>query len=210
MPSASRGVYIAWALQGLILLEGIYGIFVRDPSIIVTGFTGFFLTCIPILIERRIQVTLPWEVNFLIAISVFLHVAGYSHYLYVALYPYYDKFAHFVTSITVAVLGFVSILLINRFSCTRLHRLQIFFYIIIFTMAIGAFWEIYEYLMDTFFGSYLVKPLQHGLDDTMLDLIVDLFGGIIVAAFGTWYIQKKTIDQLTNPMVGDSAPECKL
>ncbi len=206
----SRGVYLAWAMQGLILLEGLYGIAIINPSIMFTAFIGFFLTCIPYLIEHRIGVTLPWEVNFLIAFSVFLHVAGYSQYLYILLYPYYDKVAHFVTSITVGVLAFVSILLIDRFSCTKLERWQIFFYIVIFTMAIGSFWEIYEYLMDTFFGSYLTKLLQHGLDDTMIDLITDLLGGVVVAAFGTWYIQKKTIDELTNPMVDDSTPECKL
>ncbi|MDD1708725.1 MAG: hypothetical protein LUQ33_06110 [Methanoregulaceae archaeon] len=206
---STRGVYFAWAMQGFILLEGIYGLFVRDPSIIFTAFIGFFLTCIPYFIGRRIQVTLPWEVNLLIAFAVFLHVVGYSQHLYLLLYPYYDKFAHFVSSITVAVLAFVSILLINRFSCTKLHRWQIFFYIVIFTMAIGAFWEIYEYLMDTFLGSYLTKLLQHGLDDTMIDLIIDLFGGILVGLFGTWYIQKKTLAELTDPMVGDSQPECK-
>jgi len=209
MPS-SRGVYVAWAMQALILLEGIYGLIILDPSIILTAFIGFFLTCIPYLIERRVRVTLPWEVNFLIAFAVFLHVAGYSQHLYLFLYPYYDKFAHFISSITVAVLAFVSILLINRFSCTKLARWQIFFYIVIFTMAIGAFWEIYEYLMDTFFGSYLTKLLQHGLDDTMIDLIIDLLGGLIVAVFGTLYIQKKTIAELTDAMVEDSAPECKL
>ena len=209
MPS-NRGVYLALAMQGLILLEGIFGLFIRDPSIIVTAFIGLFLTCIPYLIGRRIQVTLPWEVNFLIAFAVFLHVAGYSQQLYIFLYPYYDKFAHFVSSITVAVLAFVSILLINRFSCTKLARWQIFFYIVIFTMAIGAFWEIYEYLMDTFLGSYLTKHLQHGLDDTMIDLIIDLLGGIVVGFFGTRYIQKKTLAEVTNPMVGDSQPECEI
>jgi hypothetical protein len=209
MPS-NRGIYLALAMQGLILLEGIFGLFIRDPSIIATAFIGLFLTCIPYLIGRRIQVTLPWEVNLLIAFAVFLHVAGYSQHLYIILYPYYDKFAHFVSSITVAVLAFVSILLINRFSCTKLARWQIFFYIVIFTMAIGAFWEIYEYLMDTFLGSYLTKPLQHGLDDTMIDLIIDLLGGILVGFFGTWYIQKKTLAELTNPMVGDSTSECEI
>jgi hypothetical protein len=209
MPS-SRGVYLALAMQGFILLEGIFGLSIRDPSVIITAFIGFFLTCIPYLIGRKIQVTLPWEVNFLIAFAVLMHVAGYSQHLYIILYPYYDKFAHFVSSITVAVLAFVSILLINRFSCTKLARWQIFFYIVIFTMAIGAFWEIYEYLMDTFLGSYLTKNLQHGLDDTMIDLIIDLLGGIVVGVFGTWYIQKKTLAELTNPMVGDSQNECEI
>jgi len=207
--TSNRGVYIALAMQGLILLEGIYGLFIRNPSIIFTSFIGLFMTCIPYLIGRRIQVTLPWEVNFLIAFAVFLHVAGYSQHLYLLLYPYYDKFAHFVSSITVAVLAFVSIILINRFSCTKLRRWQIFFYIVIFTMAIGAFWEIYEYLMDTFLGAYLTKSLQHGLDDTMIDLILDLLGGVVIGFFGIWYIERKTLKELTDPMMGDSVVECK-
>jgi hypothetical protein len=207
--TSNRGVYIALAMQGLILLEGIYGLSIRNPSIIVTSFIGLFMTCIPYLIGRRIQVTLPWEVNFLIAFAIFLHVAGYSQHLYLLLYPYYDKFAHFVSSITVAVLAFVSILLINRFSCTKLHRWQIFFYIVIFTMAIGAFWEIYEYLMDTFLGAYLTKPLQQGLDDTMIDLILDLLGGVVIGFFGAWYIERKTLEELTDPMMGDSVVECE-
>ena len=207
--TSNRGVYIALAMQGLILLEGIYGLFIRNPSIIFTSFIGLFMTCIPYLIGRRIQVTLPWEVNFLIAFAIFLHVAGYSQHLYILLYPYYDKFAHFVSSITVAVLAFVSIILINRFSCTKLRRWQIFFYIVIFTMAIGAFWEIYEYLMDTFLGAYLTKSLQHGLDDTMIDLILDLLGGVVIGFFGVWYIERKTLKELTDPMMGDSVVECK-
>jgi hypothetical protein len=92
----------------------------------------------------------------------------------------------------------------------KLARWQIFFYIVIFTMAIGAFWEIYEYLVDTFFASYLTKPLQHGLDDTMIDLVSDLVGGLVVASFGTWYIERKTLDELTSPMVSDAVPECDL
>ncbi|NTW92012.1 MAG: DUF2238 domain-containing protein [Methanoregulaceae archaeon] len=206
----SRGVYLAWAMQCLILVQGLFGIIIKSPSIILTAGIGFFLTCIPYLIERKVNVTLPWEVNFLIALAVFLHVAGYSQQLYLLLYPYYDKIAHFISSITVAVLAFVSILLINRFSCTKLARWQIFFFIVIFTMAIGAFWEIYEYLLDTFFASYLTKPLQHGLDDTMIDMISDLVGALVVASLGTWYIEKKTLDELTNPMVSDSVPECDL
>jgi uncharacterized membrane protein len=206
----SRGVYIAWAMQGLILLNVIYGLATLNPHLVFIGLVGFSLTIIPVLVERRTSISLPWEVNFLIALAVFLHVAGYAQNWYILLYPYYDKMAHFISSITVALLGFVSILLVNRFSCIKMTRLQIFFYIIIFTMAIGAFWEIYEYLMDTFFGAFLVKPLQHGLDDTMIDLIFDLIGAVVVAVLGTLYIQKKTLDELTNPMVDDSTPECEL
>ena len=149
--------------------------------------------------------------NFLIAFAIFLHVAGDSQHLYLLLYPYYDKFAHFISSITVAVLAFVSILLINRFrGASSSPVADFFFYIVIFTMAIGAFWEIYEYLMDTFLGAYLTKSLQHGLDDTMIDLILDfVMGSVVIGFFGAWYIERKTLEELTNPMVSGMAPECK-
>ena len=76
-------------------------------------------------------------------------------------------------------------------------------------MAIGAFWEIYEYLMDTFLGAYLTKSLQHGLDDTMIDLILDLLGGVVIGFFGVWYIERKTLKELTDPMMGGAVVECK-
>jgi hypothetical protein len=44
----------------------------------------------------------------------------------------------------------------------------------------------------------------------MMDLISDLVGGLVVALLGTWYIERKTLDELTSPMVSDSVPECDL
>ena len=70
--------------------------------------------------------------------------------------------------------------------------------IIMFTMAFGAFWEIFEFTMDTFFGT----SLQHGNTDTMLDLIFDLLAAIIVAAIGNFYLRRLSKCELMHILAG--------
>ena len=56
-------------------------------------------------------------------------------------------------------------------------RTAIIAFILTFTLAAGVVWEIYEFTCDQVFGT----DLQHGNIDTMVDLIVDLIGALIVA-----------------------------
>ncbi len=51
---------------------------------------------------------------------------------------------------------------------------------VIFTMAIGSFLEITDFLSDQFLGT----RMQPGPGDTMYDLIFDLAGGIITGVLG--------------------------
>lgn len=190
----SRGRYLAYSVQGLILLNVGYSLWIGDLFLALVGMFGFFLTTVPYIVSRRGEICLPWEVNLLIALSLYLHVAGHISDYYVVFAPYYDKIAHFVSSVTVSVLGFVLVLLVDRYSGLRLTRPMIVFFIVISTMGLGALWEIYEYLFDTFFGT----TLQHGLDDTMTDLIFDLFGAVIIAAVGNFYLRRLTKEEITS------------
>ena len=73
-----------------------------------------------------------------------------------------------------------------------------------FTMAFGAFWEIFEFTMDTFFGT----DLQHGNIDTMVDLLFDLLAAIIVAAIGNFYLRRLSKCDLMHLLAGNpSFPE---
>ena len=62
-------------------------------------------------------------------------------------------------------------------------------FIIIFAMAMEGFWEIYEWLFDTFLGT----NLQHGLDDTMLDMISSSSGSHRCTHRGTSEFSKELI-----------------
>ena len=185
--------YLTYIMQALIILTAVYSFHIGYYAGTFFGLVAVGLSLIPTLVHRKVHIVVPWEVTFLIALTLFLHIAGYSYYWYIDLYPYYDKFAHLIASITIALLGFLAVLIIMRASNgLQFERWHIFFFIIIFTLAFGAIWEIWEFTLDSLAGDYLTKPLQQDITDTMLDLITDLGGGIIIAVMGTFYLKRKS------------------
>jgi uncharacterized membrane protein YjdF len=59
---------------------------------------------------------------------------------------------------------------------------------IIFSLAMAAAWEIYEFAVDIFLGGSFAGKMQVSLEDTMIDLITVLAGSIIVAAIAViWF-----------------------
>ncbi|KAF5035447.1 hypothetical protein DSECCO2_585580 [anaerobic digester metagenome] len=60
-----------------------------------------------------------------------------------------------------------------------------------------GFWEIYEWLFDTFLGT----NLQYGLDDTMLDMIFVLIGAVVVALAGNRYLPRFSKEEITGRLV---------
>lgn len=197
-----KGYYLAYVMQGLILITTLYSIYLGLYSVTFTGLVALGLTTLPYLVHRKVHIVVPWEITFLIAFALFLHIAGYSFEWYLNFYPYYDKVAHLVSSITIALLGFLSVLVLMKISrCLQFEPWQIFLFIVIFTVALGAIWEIWEFTLDTLFPAYLIKPLQQGLADTMIDMIFDLAGGLLVAVLGTLYLKRKGADAITNSLI---------
>ena len=189
------GAFLAYFVQFLILLTVFYSIFIGDFSLAGLAIIALLITIVPYVIRGKdgMRVCLPWGVNLLIALSLFLHVAGYAGEYYETYFPYYDKIAHIISSSTIAILGFVLVLLVDRLNDLGLRRWMIAVLILSITMSMGAIWEIYEFAADQILGT----RLQYGLTDTMLDLIFDLLGAILVAAFGSLYLRRITKEELT-------------
>jgi len=189
-------------MQALILLTSVYSFHIGYYAGTFFGLVAVGLSLIPTLVRRKVHIVVPWEVTFLIALTLFLHIAGYSYHWYLDLYPWYDKFAHLIASTTVALLGFLAVLIMMRISNgLQFERWQIFVFIIIFTMAFGAIWEIWEFTLDTLAGAYLTKPLQQGNTDTMIDLITDLGGALMVALLGTIYLKRKSSEDWADTFI---------
>lgn len=179
------GTSIAYVLQVLILLTAIYTFGTGTYPLALCGFIAFGLTLAPYMITRRPDITLPWEINLLIALS--LHLAGGAGGWY-GIFPRYDTAADLISGITVAVLGFVIVFLIYRFSHLRPTPMVTVYFIVLFTMGLGGVFEIYEFVFDRFLGT----SLQYGLNDTMLDLVFDFMGAIIIALIGSYYLLKRS------------------
>jgi len=171
------GIYLSYLMQILIFIYLIWGFLQKNYLLVFEGLFVLIITFFPMILKRKWRIVLPWTLNFLIVFSLYLHASGRLLGLYPLFYPFYDKIGHFIGSVTIALLGFASVMIIEQHSKLRLNKSHIVFFIIIFTLSIGAFWEIFEFMIDKFFKI----GYQYSLNDTMYDLIFDLMGGLFIA-----------------------------
>lgn len=190
-------MYLAFFFQALIGLNAIYAFLLGEFQAMFTAVLMFVLTLVPYVISERMNIKLPWFVFLLIALALWIHTAGYIQGYYVIFYPYYDKVAHLVSGTTVALLGFLGVIFLDKYWKMTLTTPFIIGFTIIFSVALGAFWEMYEFFIDNVFGGSLAGPMQNSLNDTMLDMIFVLGGSIIVAILGNFYFKSHRKEEIT-------------
>jgi len=191
------GMYLAYFFQALIGLNTAYAFVIGNMAGFFSGLIMFVFTLVPYVVARRMNIRLPWFVFFLIALALWFHTAGYIRGYYELYYPYYDKVAHLVSGTAVALLGFLGVVFLDKYWKMNLSTPFIVGFTIIFGMALGGFWEIYEFLVDTFFGGSLAGPMQNSLNDTMLDMMFVLAGSILVAIMGVFYFRHHRKEEIT-------------
>lgn len=195
--------YFTYALLALILIASVYALALEHYSVTFLGLLAAAICSIPTIVHRKLHIIVPGEVTFLVALTLFLHTGGFSFQWYLDYYPYYDKLAHLIAAITIAFVIFLALLIMMRISShLQLERWQIFLFVVIFTLAFGVIWEIWEFIFDTFLGSFFTLPFQRGNTDTMLDLISDLAGGLIVAFLGTYFLKRKAANNWADTILG--------
>jgi hypothetical protein len=193
----SYGIYLAYFFQSLIALNAVYAFIIGEYHAMFTAILMFGMTIIPYVVAQRMKIHLPWFVFFLIALALWFHTAGYIQGYYATFYPYYDKVAHIVTGTTVALLGFLGVIFLDKYMKMNLTPVFIIFFTIIFGVALGAFWEMYEFLVDIVFGGNLAGPMQVSNADTMLDMIFTFGGSIIVAIMGVFWFRHHRKEEIT-------------
>ncbi len=191
------GMYLAYFFQALIGLNTVYAFVIGNMAGFFSGLIMFIFTLVPYVVARRMKIHLPWFVFFLIALALWFHTAGYIRGYYELYYPYYDKVAHLVSGTAVALLGVLGVIFLDKYWKMNLSAPFIVGFTIIFGMAPGGFWEIYEFLVDTFFGGSLAGMMQNGLTDTMLDMMFVLAGSILVAIMGVFYFWHHRKEEIT-------------
>ncbi len=186
-PAPSRGVYLTYLIQGLILIASAASILAGEYLLGLSAGLAFLLTLAPAIVTRNLRLCLPWEISLFIAVSLYLHIMGLAGGYYVSLAPYYDKLTHLVSSAAIAFIAFFIAIIAGQRGEIRLTTPTIVAFILTTTLAAGAIWEIAEFAIDQVFGT----NLQLGNTDTMGDLIMDLIGGMIVAGFAAIILESE-------------------
>lgn len=158
-------------------------LFLTSTSLVV-----LFFSFLPTIVSKNYRIRLPIEIDFVITLLLYLHffLGEYNHF-YVKI-SWWDIFLHFGNSVILGLLGFIlaySLLLTSKMS-TKPILASLF--ALSFSVFIGVLWEIFEFLMDYFFGFTMQKS---GIVDTMTDLMVDVMGAMVVSAAGFFYMRKK-------------------
>jgi len=174
---AKIGRYLSYLMQFFIFIFIFVALYRGQYFIVLAGALALLITFMPSILSKKWGITLPWTLNFLIIFALSLHMWGLTYDFYTSYHPFYDKFGHFVGSIAVALLGFASVVILTKYTSLKFNKPYVIFFIIIFTLAIGAIWEIGEFAMDQIFA----MRNQKSLVDTMYDLIFDFIGGLFMA-----------------------------
>ncbi|MFT4880022.1 MAG: hypothetical protein ACI9CA_001817 [Natronomonas sp.] len=186
----------AWAMEaGLvgILLAGLYQ---GSTTVVVNAGVGLVVTQLPPVLERDYGIPMDPALTLWITSAVFLHAVGVlglpgsETNLYGSV-PWWDHLTHALSASVVAGAGYATaravdahaddIVLPPRFT---------FVFILLFVLAFGVFWEVIEFALGEAARAAGNRALltQYGLDDTMLDLVFDTIGAVIVAVWGTAHL----------------------
>ena len=152
---------------------------------------------LPLLIERRLKVRLPAWVQYAYVLILFSSMfAGEVWGVYAKVWRW-DDVAHISSGILMAI-GAVLLLAELR----RRHELVLPVWlqgtlILSLCLAAAGVWEITEFTSDQLFGTFSQGA---SLKDTMMDLINDSIGALVVAILWVLYARGKRIP-IFEPMV---------
>lgn len=104
---------------------------------------------------------------------------------------WWDMVLHSGSALGFGLIGVIILILMFRRKRVTASPVLIVTFAFCFAMAIGALWEIFEYMMDSLFGLQMQKS---GLDDTMHDLIVDAVGALVASVAGYYYLAARKKD----------------
>lgn len=150
----------------------------------------------PLVFRHKMDVEIPAE--FHIAAVVFIFASLYLGEIqgFYQKYWWWDIALHTSAGLLLGIVGFLLVYLLNASKQVEVKMTPFFisFFACMFAVAIGAFWEIFEFSMDQLVGTTMQKPMlgdPSGLTDTMWDMIVNAVGAFVVSATGWWYLKRE-------------------
>ncbi len=186
LQSESGARYVVRLMQAGIVVTLLTGLAVRSIPIIVNATLALIATFLPALLSRDHGVQLSPLLTLWLTGTLLLHAIGMVG-PYSTLW-WWDHLTHTLSASLVAGVGYTTARAIDIYSeSIYLPPNFLFVYVLLFTLAVGVVWEILEFAAREIASATGQDPLlvQYGLEDTILDLLFDAIGAVIVALFGT-------------------------
>ncbi|WP_074795128.1 hypothetical protein [Haloferax larsenii] len=194
--SSRRQQQLSRAMQVILIGLVFIGLDRGDIGIVVNASVGLGVTYLPAILERDYRIPMDAGLTLWISSAAFLHALGTvglpgSETNFYAGIGWWDHLTHALSSSVVAAAGYATVRALDEHTdAIYLPPRFMFVFILLFVLAFGVFWEVIEFAVSGVAalagtGSVLT---QYGLDDTLLDLVFDAIGGLIVALWGTAHL----------------------
>lgn len=168
-------------------------------TLLMCSFT-LFVIFLPSILNKAFKMVVPTFMN--IVFIIFLYCASYLGEARDFFYkiPDWDVYLHTCSSAMLGALGFSVVFILNKDRRLNLNPFFVFLFSLCFAFALGAFWEIIEYVLDVIFHTNSQKFMtedgipfvgQAALKDTMEDLMIDFCGAFTMSLVGLISLRKK-------------------
>lgn len=185
---------LTFVLQAILVVEVFVAVWNQQwlTAAITIGIT--IITFGPFFLEKFFRVFIPPEFVLLAIAFVFASLFLGEIHGYYTRYWWWDIALHSCSGFLLGVIGFLLVHVLNETEHIDIQMKPGFvaFFAFMFSVGMGALWEIFEFSMDSFFSMNMQKEMlgdPSGLTDTMWDLIVDTLGASVITVLGYGYIK---------------------
>ena len=191
--SESPRLYITITLliQALVSIGLVLFILRQDWENVFLTVLVLGLTLIPAFLLRRYRVYTPPEFQLISAAFVFLSLYLGSARDFYYHFWWWDLVLHTGSGFLLGIIGFLALFLLNQTDRLPpgIRPAFLCFFGVTFAVFLGVLWEITEFVIDLAVPWTNMQSRETGVGDTMLDLIVDALGAIVVALMGWAYFK---------------------
>lgn len=150
----------------------------------------FPLVMVPYILDKIKLYHMNEVLIFVYYVFIFLalilgSILGFYHKIW-----WFDLLCHFTSGCLVSLVGFI--LLDKNNLINKKYSIFGFIFIIIFTIGIATIWEYFEFIIDKVSGQDVQNVITTGVDDTIEDMLIATFPGIISSIYYLRYINRKS------------------
>jgi hypothetical protein len=195
-PAARVHLWVVLFIAAIMSIDLVYMIIEGQFLNATLILTIVVLLLVATLTPVQFSVRIPYEFQLMALVFVFAALFLGEVRSYYIRFWWWDIALHTASGLLLGIFGFLLVYVLNESESIALEMRASFvaFFAFLFAVAVGAVWEIFEFTMDSFFGTQMQKPMlgdPSGLTDTMWDLIVDSLGAGVIALRGGWYMASR-------------------
>lgn len=194
MPVGKLHRWIIHGLQLILMAAAIVALLSSQWSSAIISLLALLTLFFPLLLELKFRIYIPAWLQLFAAGLVFASLFLGEVRDYYTRFWWWDFKLHALSGFLMAIVGFL--LLLNQDARNRVYAPVkpgvAAFTAFMFALGMGVSWEIFEFTIDSVFGTQMQKPMMgdpSGLTDTMWDMIMNAVGAFTVLLLGWRYLE---------------------